>query len=126
MSNNSPPSARPRVPNFSSGPTCKRPGWSCDGLKDAAVGRSHRAKIGKAKLQEVINRSRVVLGIPSDYLLGIVPASDTGAMEMALWSLLGARGQLPGSSRPRTTSGSPAARIPPVNAAITPRKYGLP
>ena len=92
MSNNSPPSARPRVPNFSSGPTCKRPGWSCDGLKDAAVGRSHRAKIGKAKLQEVIDRSRGVLGIPSDYLLGIVPASDTGAMEMALWSLLGARG----------------------------------
>jgi phosphoserine aminotransferase len=79
-------------PCFSSGPCAKRPGWSLDALKDAAVGRSHRAKIGKSKLGEVIDRSRKVLGMPDNYVLGIVPASDTGAIEMALWSMLGARG----------------------------------
>jgi len=86
------PNVRPRIPNFSSGPCAKRPGWTPEALKDALTGRSHRAKIGKAKLQEVCDRSRAILGIPKDYRIGIVPASDTGAVEMALWSLLGARG----------------------------------
>ncbi len=86
------PATRPRNPCFSSGPCAKRPGWSLDSLSAAFVGRSHRAKGGKAKLVEVIERSRALLGLPPDYLLGIVPASDTGAVEMALWSLLGPRG----------------------------------
>ncbi len=85
------PSLRPLSPYFSSGPCAKRPGWSLDQLKDAALGRSHRSKIGKAKLTEVLQRSRKILGIPADYRIGIVPASDTGAVEMALWSLLGSR-----------------------------------
>lgn len=85
------PSLRPSSPNFSSGPCAKRPGWSIDQLKDAALGRSHRSKLGKAKLGEVLDRSRKILGLPADYRLGIVPASDTGAVEMALWSLLGSR-----------------------------------
>ncbi len=86
------PTVKPNNPCFSSGPCAKRPGWSLDALKGAALGRSHRAKIGKAKLKEVIDRSKEILGIPADYVLGIVPASDTGAIEMAMWSLLGARG----------------------------------
>ena len=86
------PNKRPKRPHFSSGPCAKHPGWKLDLLADAEVGRSHRSKPGRAKLLEVIERSRRVLGIPDDYRLGIVPASDTGAMEMALWSLLGARG----------------------------------
>lgn len=86
------PSARPACANFSSGPCAKRPGWSLDTLKDAALGRSHRSKLGKAKLADTIERTRKVLGIPADYRIGIVPASDTGAYEMAMWSLLGARG----------------------------------
>ncbi len=86
------PTQIPNNPCFSSGPCAKRPGWSFDALKDAALGRSHRAKIGKTKLAEVIDRSKKVLGIPASYQLGIVPASDTGAVEMALWSLLGERG----------------------------------
>jgi phosphoserine aminotransferase len=86
------PTVRPKSPDFSSGPCAKRPGWSLDALRDALVGRSHRSKPGKAKLKEVIDRSRAVLGVPEDYRIGIVPASDTGAVEMALWSLLGARG----------------------------------
>ncbi len=86
------PSARPRNPRFSSGPCAKRPGWTPAALGDALLGRSHRAPAGKAKLGEVIARSRDLLGIPDGYLLGIVPASDTGAVEIALWSLLGARG----------------------------------
>src|ERR1039458_7354966 len=86
------PSLTPKNPCFSSGPCAKRPGWTLDALKDAAVGRSHRAKIGKNKLAEVIERSKKLLGIPAGYVLGIVPASDTGAVEMALWSLLGERG----------------------------------
>jgi len=86
------PTTKPHNPCFSSGPCAKRPGWSLDALKDAAVGRSHRAKLGKTKLNAVIERSKKLLGIPDSYVLGIVPASDTGAVEMALWSLLGARG----------------------------------
>jgi len=83
---------RPACPNFSSGPCAKRPGWSLAALEGALLGRSHRAPAPKAKLAEVIDRSRAVLGMPSDWRLGIVPASDTGAVEMALWSLLGPRG----------------------------------
>ncbi|MDE3059690.1 MAG: phosphoserine transaminase [Pseudomonadota bacterium] len=86
------PSTKPKNPCFSSGPCAKRPGWSLEVLKDAALGRSHRAKLGKTKMAEVIERSKKILGLPENYLLGIVPASDTGAIEMALWSLLGARG----------------------------------
>ena len=85
------PAARPNVPHFSSGPCAKRPGWTPENLKDAALGRSHRAKIGKAKLKLAIDLTREVLEVPADYRIGIVPASDTGAVEMALWSLLGAR-----------------------------------
>jgi phosphoserine aminotransferase len=86
------PAQRPSSPNFSSGPCPKRPGWSLEALSDALVGRSHRSKPGRAKLKEVITRSKALLGIPEDYLCGIVPASDTGAVELALWSLLGERG----------------------------------
>ena len=86
------PLARPANPCFSSGPCAKRPGWSLEALQNACLGRSHRSKAGKAKLKEVIDRSRAVLGVPADYRLGIVPGSDTGAVELALWSLLGARG----------------------------------
>ncbi len=86
------PAVKPANPNFSSGPCAKRPGWSLAALEDAFLGRSHRAKGGKAKLAEVIERSRRVLGLPDDWRLGIVPASDTGAVELAMWSLLGARG----------------------------------
>lgn len=86
------PSTTPNNPCFSSGPCAKRPGWKLDTLKDAALGRSHRSKIGKNKLAEVIDRTRKILGVPANYHIGIVPASDTGAVEMAMWSLLGARG----------------------------------
>lgn len=86
------PAAKPNNPNFSSGPCSKRPGWSLAALEGALVGRSHRAKAPKARLQAVLDRSREILGLPEDYLIAIVPASDTGAVEMALWSLLGARG----------------------------------
>ena len=86
------PAQRPGNPNFSSGPCAKRPGWSLAGLESAFLGRSHRAKEGKARLNEVIERSSALLGLPDDWRLGIVPASDTGAVEMAMWSLLGARG----------------------------------
>ena len=86
------PAVRPNNACFSSGPCAKRPGWSLEALSDASLGRSHRATVGKAKLNEVIQRSRAILGIPEDYLVGIVPASDTGAIEMAMWSLLGPRG----------------------------------
>jgi phosphoserine aminotransferase len=85
------PGVRPHAPHFSSGPCAKRPGWSLQALTDAALGRSHRAKVGKAKLKRAIDLTRDVLEVPSDYRIGIVPASDTGAVEMALWSLLGAR-----------------------------------
>lgn len=86
------PTQIPNNPCFSSGPCAKRPGWNFEALKNAALGRSHRAKIGKTKLAEVIERSKKLLGIPESYVLGIVPASDTGAVEMALWSMLGERG----------------------------------
>ncbi len=86
------PSHRPQRPQFSSGPCAKRPGWSLDALSDAFVGRSHRAKTGKERLKAAIDRSKAVLGMPEDYRLAVVAGSDTGAVEMALWSLLGARG----------------------------------
>jgi phosphoserine aminotransferase len=85
------PAARPSVPHFSSGPCAKRPGWSLQGLQGAFLGRSHRSKPGKAKLKRAIDLTREVLEVPGDYRIGIVPASDTGAVEMALWSLLGPR-----------------------------------
>jgi len=86
------PGLRPRNPNFSSGPCAKRPGWSLEALQNAALGRSHRASVGKAKLADVIERSKRVLRMPADWRLAVVPGSDTGAVEMALWTLLGARG----------------------------------
>jgi phosphoserine aminotransferase len=86
------PAVRPANSHFSSGPCSKRPNWSLDALKDAALGRSHRSKLGKNKLKLAIDLTREVLEVPADYRIGIVPASDTGAVEMALWSLLGARG----------------------------------
>ena len=86
------PSVRPANPNFSSGPCAKRPGYSLQNLADAPLGRSHRAKVGKVKLKLAIDLTREILQVPADYLIGIVPASDTGAVEMAMWSLLGARG----------------------------------
>ncbi len=86
------PDLRPANPNFSSGPCAKRPGWTPECLAGAPLGRSHRAKIGKTKLEQAIALTREVLEVPADYRIGIVPASDTGAVEMALWSLLGERG----------------------------------
>ena len=86
------PKLRPNNHNFSSGPCAKRPGWSTDVLKKAVLGRSHRSKLGKERLNSIIIKSRKILCLPNDYLLGIVPASDTGAVEMALWSILGHRG----------------------------------
>ncbi len=91
MTSLSKPAVRPARPEFSSGPCAKRPGWSPQNLKDAALGRSHRSKLGKAKLSDAIERTRNILGVPADYRIGIVPASDTGALEMAMWSLLGER-----------------------------------
>jgi phosphoserine aminotransferase len=85
------PAVRPTVPHFSSGPCAKRPGWNAKNLSDALLGRSHRSKPGKAKLKRAIDLTREILQIPADFRIGIVPASDTGAVEMALWSLLGAR-----------------------------------
>ncbi len=86
------PAHKPANPNFSSGPCAKRPGYSLNNLSDAPLGRSHRAKVGKAKLKLAIDLTREVLKVPADYRIGIVPGSDTGAVEMAMWSLLGARG----------------------------------
>jgi phosphoserine aminotransferase len=85
------PGVRPAIPHFSSGPCAKRPGWSLQALTDAVLARSHRSKIGKAKLKRAIDLTREVLEVPADYRIGIVPASDTGAVELAMWSLLGAR-----------------------------------
>ncbi|WP_455477204.1 phosphoserine transaminase [Bartonella sp. B41] len=86
------PNLRPNNPNFSSGPCSKRPGWTVEVLKNALVGRSHRSKVARLRLAEVIDLTRKILEVPSDYRIGIVPASDTGAVEMSLWSLLGERG----------------------------------
>ncbi|WP_319371628.1 phosphoserine transaminase [uncultured Ilyobacter sp.] len=89
---NKKPSKKPNNPNFSSGPCAKHPGFTLDALKDAPLGRSHRSVLGKSKLQESIEKTKEILGVPKDYLVGIVPASDTGAIEMAMWNLLGERG----------------------------------
>ncbi len=86
------PSQKPANPNFSSGPCTKHPGWSVKVLENAVLGRSHRSGVGKARLKQAIEMAREALGIPADYKIGIVPASDTGAFEMAMWSMLGARG----------------------------------
>jgi len=86
------PNVRPLVPHFSSGPCAKRPGWNLENLKNALVGRSHRSKPGKARLKQAIELTRELLNVPAAFRVGIVPASDTGAVEMAMWSLLGARG----------------------------------
>src|SRR5438094_1496142 len=85
------PGLRPSCPHFSSGPCAKRPGWSLQVLTDAVLGRSHRSKIGKAKLKRAIDLTRELLEVPPDHRIGIVPGSDTGAVEMAMWSLLGER-----------------------------------
>lgn len=92
MTNVTKPAVKPVDPRFSAGPTKKRPGWTLDALSDAALGRSHRSSLGKSKLKEVIDLTREVLEVPSDYRIAIVPASDTGAVEMAMWSMLGPRG----------------------------------
>jgi phosphoserine aminotransferase len=91
MSTPAKPAMRPARPEFSSGPCAKRPGWSPENLRTAILGRSHRSKVGKARLQAAIDQTRTVLQVPADYLIGIVPGSDTGAVEMALWSMLGPR-----------------------------------
>ncbi|MGE0829085.1 MAG: phosphoserine transaminase, partial [Hyphomonadaceae bacterium] len=91
MTNTTKPAVRPADSRFSSGPTKKRPGWTLEGLSGAALGRSHRSKEGKAKLKDAIDRTRALLEVPADYKIGIVPASDTGAVEMAMWSMLGER-----------------------------------
>ena len=85
------PNTKPKRPNFSSGPCAKPPGWSADKLDTSALGRSHRGSVGKVRLAEAIERTHALLRLPADYKLGIVPASDTGAMEMAIWSFLGTR-----------------------------------
>ncbi len=92
MTNVTKPATLPNNPRFSSGPCSKRPGWSLSQFNTELLGRSHRSKPGKARLKQAIDETRSVLGIPDDYLIGIVPASDTGAVEMAMWSLLGERG----------------------------------
>ncbi|HET8997343.1 MAG TPA: phosphoserine aminotransferase, partial [Acetobacteraceae bacterium] len=91
MASASKPDMHPANPNFSSGPCAKRPGFTLEALSGAFLGRSHRAARPKARLAEIITRSRAILGMPDDWRLGIVPASDTGAVELALWSLLGPR-----------------------------------
>jgi phosphoserine aminotransferase len=91
MTTTAKPAMRPARPEFSSGPCAKRPGWTPENLRSAVLGRSHRSKLGKGRLKEAIDRTREVLQVPADYLIGIVPGSDTGAVEMAMWSMLGER-----------------------------------
>ena len=91
MTDHTKPAMRPARAEFSSGPCAKRPGWTPENLQNAVLGRSHRSKLGKARLKDAIDRTRQVLQVPDDYLIGIVPGSDTGAVEMAMWSMLGAR-----------------------------------
>ena len=86
------PNNKPTNPNFSSGPCAKRPGWKIENLKNANIGRSHRSGEAKSKLKYVIDKSKALLNLPSEYVVGIMPGSDTGALESALWSLLGERG----------------------------------
>ena len=86
------PNIRPTIPNFSSGPCPKRPGWDVSALNGALTGRSHRSRLGKEKIGQVLSQSRKILKLPADYQIGITPASDTGAFELALWNLLGQRG----------------------------------
>ena len=86
------PNIRPTIPNFSSGPCPKRPGWDVSALSGALTGRSHRSRLGKEKIGQVLSQSRKILKLPADYQIGITPASDTGAFELALWNLLGQRG----------------------------------
>ncbi len=92
MSSVSKPSTRPNDPHFSSGPTAKRPGWSLAALEAAQIGRFHRSAPSRQRIKEVIDRSRAILGVPDSHLIAIVPASDTGAVSMAMWNLLGQRG----------------------------------
>src|SRR5690606_21982121 len=92
MTTNAKPAKRPANSHFSSGPCAKRPGWSLQALDKAFLGRSHRAKEGKARLKLAIDKTKEILGVPKDYLCAIVPGSDTGAFEMAMWTMLGARG----------------------------------
>ena len=100
------PTQKPNRPFFSSGPCSKRPGWSIASLENALVGRSHRAKPAKERIEEVIDRSKAILGLPETYVCGIVPASDTGAVEMAMWSMLG--------PRPRESKSPMAIGFPPI------------
>jgi phosphoserine aminotransferase len=100
------PGTRPKDANFGSGPCKKRPGYSLDALKSAPLGRSHRSAIGKNKLKKAINDTRKLLGVPEDYFVGIVPASDTGAVEMAMWSLLGPAKSMFSTGRASETTGT--------------------
>ena len=92
MTKTAKPATRPANPNFSSGPCTKRPGWSLAALEGALLGRSHRSKVGKARLKLAIDKTKQILGVPDDFVCAIMPGSDTGAFEAAMWSLLGARG----------------------------------
>jgi phosphoserine aminotransferase len=121
------PAIRPARPFFSSGPCAKRPGWAPDALSGALLGRSHRSPPGRAKLAEVIDRTRAILRIPTDYRIAIVPASDTGAVELAMWSLLGARGvdMLAWESFGKTWVGDVARELRLEDVRVLEADYGL-